>query len=139
MTTESRYLTVKQVAHELQLDESTVYKKCDSGEFPSIKMGKAVRIPRLALERHLHALEGPKPLSEDERESAQFDSQAVLAQFEQETRRTPAEWVDAWRRGEIEDTAENSRVAIWALALRDAADASAPEPAVAMSAFTSNA
>jgi len=64
---ESRYLTVPQVAAELQMDASAVYKMCKSQQLPSVRFGKSVRIPRLAYERYLQRLESghPKPLEHD--------------------------------------------------------------------------
>lgn len=50
---DSRYLTVPQVAGELQMDVSAVYKMCKAHELPSVRFGKSVRIPRLAYERYL--------------------------------------------------------------------------------------
>jgi excisionase family DNA binding protein len=61
---DSRYLTVPQVAAELQMDSSAVYKMCKSQQLPSVRFGKSVRIPRLTYERYLQRLERgrPKPL-----------------------------------------------------------------------------
>lgn len=51
---DSRYLTVQEVAADLRLEESTVYKMCRTRQLPSVRFGKkAVRIPRLAFERYL--------------------------------------------------------------------------------------
>lgn len=113
---DSRYLTVPQVAAELQMDSSAVYKMCKSQQLPSVRFGKSVRIPRLAYERYLQRLERgrPKPLEHDSP-----SSQDQLEDFRDATGHDPDTWIDGWRSGSIPDTPENTRLAIYALGLRD--------------------
>jgi excisionase family DNA binding protein len=113
---DSRYLTVPQVAAELQMDASAVYKMCKSQQVPSVRFGKSVRIPRLAYERYLQRLESghPKPLEPD-----LPASQNQLEDFRNATGHDPETWIDGWRAGSIPDTPQNTRLAIHALALRD--------------------
>jgi excisionase family DNA binding protein len=68
---DSRYLTVPQVASDLQMDVSAVYKMCKAKQLPSVRFGKSVRIPRLAYERYLQRLErgGSELLKRDGREA----------------------------------------------------------------------
>jgi excisionase family DNA binding protein len=117
---DSRYLTVPQVASDLQLDVSAVYKMCKAKELPSVRFGKSVRIPRLVYERHLQGLEraGPERLGDEE--IARPGPDARLAEFRACTGKDPQAWLEEWRSGEIPDTPENARRAIRALALRDA-------------------
>lgn len=44
-------LTVPQSASLLQLGLNRVYEMCRTGELPSVKVGKQIRIPRAELER----------------------------------------------------------------------------------------
>jgi excisionase family DNA binding protein len=114
---DSRYLTVPQVAAELQMDTSAVYKMCKSQQLPSVRFGKSVRVPRLAYERYLQRLETgrPEPPGNDAP-----DSQDQREDFREATGRDPQTWIDGWRSGSIPDTPENTRLAIHALGLRDA-------------------
>jgi excisionase family DNA binding protein len=51
--TEPIVYRVKEVEALLQLSRSTVYELIRSGELPSIRIGRSVRVPREALERWL--------------------------------------------------------------------------------------
>ncbi len=113
---DTRYLTVPQVAAELQMDSSAVYKMCKSQQLPSVRFGKSVRIPRLAYERYLQRLETgrPEPVQRDSP-----DSRDQREGFRDATGCDPETWIDGWRSGSIPDTPENTRLAIRALGLRD--------------------
>ena len=107
------YIRVRDYARKFSLDESTVYKMIDRGEIKAIRIGKkTLRIPSSELERYL------------EREpSAEPDAAALgkrVEAFGEKSGSDPGSFVDAWRRGEVEDTPENAEVAIEALALRTA-------------------
>ncbi len=123
---DSRYLTVPQVAAELQMDVSAVYKMCKAQQLPSVRFGKSVRIPRLAYERYLQRLESgrPKPLKRDS-----LNSQDQREDFRDATGHDPETWIDGWRSGSIPDTPENTRLAIHALGLREAPRRRAKEAA----------
>jgi excisionase family DNA binding protein len=123
---DTRYLTVPQVAAELQMDVSAVYKMCKAQQLPSVRFGKSVRIPRLAYERYLQRLESEhhKPLKRDPP-----DSQDLREDFRDATGHDPETWIDGWRSGNIPDTPENTRLAIHALGLRDAPHQRAKEAA----------
>src|SRR5450759_4435125 len=114
---DSRYLTVPQVAAELQMDMSAVYKMCKSQQLPSVRFGKSVRIPRLAYERYLQRLERGRP---EPMKRVSSNSQDQREDFRDATGHDPETWIDEWRSGNIPDTPENTRLAIHALALRDA-------------------
>jgi excisionase family DNA binding protein len=113
---DSRYLTVPQVAAELQMDVSAVYKMCKAQQLPSVRFGKSVRIPRLVYDRYLQRLEGglPNPLKLDA-----LEEQGQLEDFRDATGHDPETWIERWRSGSIPDTPENTRLAIHALGLRD--------------------
>ena len=52
-TGKSLTLTALEVAHELRIARNGVYELCASGELPSFRIGRAVRIPREALEAYI--------------------------------------------------------------------------------------
>jgi excisionase family DNA binding protein len=108
-----RYMRVRDYARRFSLDESTVYKMIERGEIKAIRIGKkTLRIPSSELERYL----GREPTTEPEAASLEQRTEA----FRKANGRDPGSFVDAWRSGEIEDTAENAEVALEALALRTA-------------------
>jgi excisionase family DNA binding protein len=54
-TAQTDYMSVAQVAHELNLSRMTVYRMCESGQLACIRTGfkgKTIRIPRIAFEQH---------------------------------------------------------------------------------------
>lgn len=48
---ESYVLTVEEVSALLKMSESTVHRLIKSGDLPSIRVGRAVRVPKIAFER----------------------------------------------------------------------------------------
>lgn len=107
------YIRVSDYASRFALDESTVYKMIERGEIKAIRIGKkTLRIPSRELSRYLES----EP-------SAELDSDGLderAEAFREKTGRDPGPFVEAWRKGEIEDNAENAEIAIEALALRTA-------------------
>jgi excisionase family DNA binding protein len=122
---DTRYLTVPQVAADLQMDVSAVYKMCKAQQLPSVRFGKSVRIPRLAYERYLQRLERGRP------EPPEHDAPDSREDFCDATGHDPETWIDGWRSGSIPDTPENTRLAIHALGLREAPRPRAREAAAA--------
>ncbi len=119
------YLRVREVAERLSLDESTVYKMLKAESLPSIRLGKAVRVPAGALATYLRRLERGGALVrlapiEERVDLGSLDDRAH--EFHRRVGLSPHEFIEGWKRGEIEDTAENAAVAIEALALRNALD-----------------
>lgn len=49
------YLTVREVAERLRLSKMTVYRLMESGEMPSLRVGRSFRIPAQDLEHYLSA------------------------------------------------------------------------------------
>ena len=47
----ARFLTLKEAAAILNVNPSTLSRKCAAGEFPHIKIGRTVRIPAAEIER----------------------------------------------------------------------------------------
>jgi len=116
---DEHYLRVREYAARFRLSESAVYKKIERGEINAIRIGKAVRIPSSEMERYL------SPVRVLEKRGAPRDGEPTnlgdrVARFEQESGRSAAQYVQAWRSGEVDDTPENAHLAIEALALRAA-------------------
>ncbi len=108
-----QYWKIKDFAEHFGLDPSTVYNQIDRGEIRAIRVGKtALRIPTDEVRRVLDSFVAPREQPQDLAGRAQ--------RFEARTRRTPADFAAAWRAGKIEDTPDNARDAIEALALREA-------------------
>ena len=55
---ESTVLTVSEVATQLRIGRTTAYRLISSRELPSIKIGAARRVTRVALEQYVHDLAG---------------------------------------------------------------------------------
>ncbi len=55
MTTDERpqVLTVPEVAEILRVGRNLVYRMIERGEIPAIRVGRKIRVPRLALDRYL--------------------------------------------------------------------------------------
>jgi len=114
---DEHYVRVRDYAARFSLSESAVYKKIDRGEIKAIRIGKAVRIPSSEIDRYLHPT---RTFNEHgaTRDGEPHDVAQRVARFEHETGHSPNEYVHAWRSGQIDDTPDNGRHAIEALALR---------------------
>jgi excisionase family DNA binding protein len=114
---DEHYLRVRDYAARFSLSESAIYKKIDRGEIKAIRIGKAVRIPSSEVDRYLN----PTRTFQEQgapRDGEPRDLDQRMARFEHETGHSPAKYVQAWRSGQIDDTPDNARHAIEALALR---------------------
>jgi excisionase family DNA binding protein len=110
------FLTVAETAAELELTESAVYKLITKKKLPAVRVSERnLRISRLALDAYRAKLNGQKP--PEPVSGGPVDLDALLAQFEQETQASPEKWLAAWKADEIEDSAENMRLAMVALTL----------------------
>jgi excisionase family DNA binding protein len=56
-----KYLTVRELQHELRISEKLAYRLLQSGGIPSVRIGHVYRIPRRQLEEAL--LVDPRPFS----------------------------------------------------------------------------
>lgn len=118
------FLKPSEVARRLNVDRSTVYRWMDDGTLPSVWVGpQSRRIPAGALEVYLqrrqHGGEERErsEIAELVRQVSSSPSQAS-SEFEHETGMSPEKFSDRWRQSDIEDTAENTRLALRALALK---------------------
>ena len=113
-----QYWKIREFAEHFGLDKSTVYNKIERGEIRAIRIGTtALRIPSDEVQRILESFVEPREQPRDLPASA--------AEFQARTGLSPAGFADAWREGKIEDTPQNAREAIEALALREAMHATA--------------
>jgi len=107
-----QYWKIKDFAEHFGLDKSTVYNQIERGEIRAIRVGKtALRIPTDEVRRILDSYVAPR--------EQPHDLDARTQEFQARTGRTPTEFATAWREGTIEDTPQNARDAIEALALRE--------------------
>lgn len=113
------YLTVLEVAEELGITKGGVYKLIERGKLKAIRRTeRGIRVSRLALDAYQRRIQA------GERDTPTADGPADLAelreQFEHETGHSPLEWERRWKADTLEDSPENMRLTIRALALRAA-------------------
>jgi excisionase family DNA binding protein len=118
---DDNYLRPSDIARRLALHRSQIYKLIKDGTLPHIRIGRAVRVPVGAFEAYLRSLHG-RPHAPDATgrvaASAPGEVASRLAAFQAATGGDPFAYLDAWKSGEIADTAENAENAMDALALR---------------------
>jgi len=114
---QSAYLTVPQVAAELDISPDGVYKLIKRGKLPAIRRSeRGMRISRVALAAYLRRLQqGEAP--DTQAQEVDMDVDQLRAEFERETGISPREWERRWKAQKIEDSAENMRLTIRALGL----------------------
>ena len=116
---QSPYLTIPQVAAELDITTDGVYKLIKRGKLAAIRRSeRGMRVSRAAFDayqRRLHNDDGT-PLVAPSELNSELDG--LQAEFEHDTGLTPREWERKWKAQEIEDSAENMRLTIRALTLQ---------------------
>lgn len=114
------FLTVEQVARELEMTKDGVYKLIKRGKLKAIRLSERnIRVSDVALaayqRRVAHGAPGapapPLPAVESRTYQELFEA------FVRDTGRSPEQWCEAWKRDEVEDSAENQRRTMSALAL----------------------
>jgi len=119
------YLTVPQVASELGLTPSGVYKLIKRGRLKAIRRTeRGLRVSRLALDAYRRALEEEV----DGGSQSEASSGDLRADFERKTGVSPEEWERRWKADELDDSAENMRLTVRALGLRSAERGSTVSP-----------
>jgi len=115
---QSAYLTVPQVAAELDITTDGVYKLIKRGKLAAIRRSeRGMRVSRVAFDayqRRLHNGDETPSVSPSE---PHIELDGLQAEFENDTGLTPREWERKWKAQEIEDSAENMRLTIRALTL----------------------
>lgn len=117
-TSDSPYLTVAEVAGMLEMTPDGVYKLIKRDKLPALRLSeRGLRITRWALEAYRDSLDGRGPQPRPAEDT--FDSDGLLAAFEEQTGMSPEDWIVAWKRDAVPDTAENNALLVQALALRE--------------------
>ncbi|MBF6619285.1 MAG: helix-turn-helix domain-containing protein [Patulibacter sp.] len=120
METKPGFFTVEQVARELEMTKDGVYKLIKRGRLKAIRVSERnIRVSDVALAAYRRrvsrgdadptgtALPAVKPRT----------FQELLDAFVRDTGRTPEQWCEAWKRDDVEDSPENQRRTMSALAL----------------------
>jgi len=63
-------LRAEEAAQLLSLGRSTIFQMLATGELPAVRVGRAVRVPRAALERWVRERSGDEPSASGEGRSA---------------------------------------------------------------------
>ena len=63
-------LRAEEAAKLLSLGRSTVFQMLATGELPAVRVGRAVRVPRAALEQWVRERSGEAPAPADDRSAA---------------------------------------------------------------------
>ena len=108
------YLTVGEVAAELEMTNDGVYKLIKRGKLEGVRRSeRGLRVPQEALADYQRRLvERPRAVSVELTSSSR-----ARADFEADTGISPAEWQRRWKTDEIEDTVDNMILTVRALAL----------------------
>lgn len=115
------YLTVAEVADELEMTPSGVYKLIQRGRLKAIrKTAHGTRIARIALDAYLRRVAGEEPLPIASMGAGEQSLSDLRAEFERETGRTPEQWQRLWKDDRIEDTHANMIWTVRSLALNAA-------------------
>lgn len=109
-------LTIPEVAARLQMTPDGVYKLIQRGKLKAIRISeRKTRIPPAALAEYEAATQAWVDRYLEESAALAVDNPEES--FTVATGRTPEAWLAAWKRDEIEDTAENMQLLAHAAAL----------------------
>jgi excisionase family DNA binding protein len=118
MIMHNAYLTVPQIAAELDITTDGVYKLIKRGKLPAIRRSeRGMRVSRVAFDAYQRRLRHGATQSMSTPELDVETSGGLHAEFERDTGLSPREWVRRWKAEEITDSAENMRLAIRAITL----------------------
>lgn len=115
--TAAPYLTVAEVADELGMSTSGVYKLIRREKLGAFRLSeRKLIVSRIALDayrrRLKHGPPPPPPLPE-----ARVSLEVLIQEFRDATGSEPDQWIEAFSADRIEDTAENMRTYIQALGI----------------------
>lgn len=114
---QSAYMTISEVAKDLGISTSGVYKLISRGRLPAIRRSeRGLRVPRVTLDAYKRRLQGRGPNLPPAVVSTATLEESRAA-FERETGLSPTEWESRWKADRFEDSAENMNLAIRALSL----------------------
>ena len=116
---QSAYLTIPQVAAELDITTDGVYKLIKRGKLAAIRRSeRGMRVSRAAFDAYQRRLRNDDATPSVAPSELNSEPDGLQAEFEHDTGLTPREWERKWKTREIEDSAENMRLTIRALTLR---------------------
>jgi len=136
--TEILDLTVPQAAERLAMTPDGVYKLIQRGKLDAVRVSaRKTRISQKTLDAYIAQHQASVQQLRDRVPTG--DSSVLRERFRGQTGQTPEQWLAAWKRDEIADTAENGQLLVRAVALREGIAASgtsemAEEVASSMSA-----
>lgn len=115
--TATPYLTVAEVAAELGMSTSGVYKLIRREKLGAFRLSeRKLMVSRIALDAYRRRLKHGPP-EPPALVVEHVDLATRLRRFRDATGSEPDEWVEAWKSDRIEDTAENMRHLIQALGI----------------------
>lgn len=114
--TTGQLLTVADVAERLEMTNDGVYKLIQRGKLDAVRLSaRKTRVSAQSLERYMQATQAWVDRYLDAQ--PRIDVQTLREMFTAEAEMSPEDWLAAWKRDEIEDTAENMRLLAHAAAL----------------------
>jgi excisionase family DNA binding protein len=113
---EEAFLTVTEVAAELGMTRDGVYKLVRRGKLKAVRRSeRQIYVSRLALAAYRRRLAGEAP--DTTLLAGEMSFAELLSRFKSDTGRAPGEWLEDWKADRIEDSPENARRAVRAVAL----------------------
>ena len=111
------YLTIPEVAEELACTTRNVYKLINGGKLPALRRSeRKTLVPAQALRAYQRRLNGSSPsIMASRRQVSRDELQAIFD--ENAGGRSPQEFYEAFKRGEIDDTSENMTLLVQAVVL----------------------
>ena len=104
----------RDLAALLGVSPSQIYRLIESGALDHVTVGqRAIRVPAASVARWM----GVDPRSGGVCSDAEPELDRCASRFEARTGRSPASFIAAWRRDEIEDTPQHNEDAMEALAI----------------------
>ena len=121
--TETLDLTVPQAAERLAMTPDGVYKLIQRGKLEAVRFSaRKTRVSQKALDAYIAQHQAAVQQFRDRAPTG--DSRVLRERFLEQTGQTPEQWLAAWKRDEIADTAENGQLLVRAVALREGIAAS---------------
>ncbi len=123
--TQTLNLTVPQVGERLGMTPDGVYKLIQRGKLDAVRFSaRKTRVSQEALDAYIAQHQATVQRFRDRTPTG--DPRVLRELFLEQTGQTPEQWLAAWKRDDIADTAENGQLLVRAVALRQATGAAAP-------------
>ncbi len=116
--TQTVNLTVPQVGERLGMTPDGVYKLIQRGKLDAVRFSaRKTRVSQEALDAYIAQHQATVQRFRDRTPTG--DPRVLRERFLEQTGQTPEQWLAAWKRDEIADTAENGQLLVRAVALRE--------------------